>query len=174
MLEALIKIKASLREDSYQEISLEWGQLDLSFLIMENLERKLIKSVDKGNYVLKTELVNLVGDPDSHAIEMVSAYTHKGQYIGSAKDAAFLVDEKGIMPEISAPDHNVCSIGFCEKDKKWYGWSHRAICGFKIGDRIYEEEYGNDKTKFTKHGKKKIKDMKDAKLSAIRFADSVS
>ena len=24
-------------------------------------------------------------------------------------------------------------VGYSPKDGKWYGWSHRAICGFKIG-----------------------------------------
>jgi hypothetical protein len=28
------------------------------------------------------------------------------------------------------------SIGYSSESKKWYGWSHRAICGFKIGDKI--------------------------------------
>jgi hypothetical protein len=61
-----------------------------------------------------------------------------------------------------------------EEEQKWYGWSHRAICGFGIGDRIFEEKYGNDNTPFVKHGRKKIKTLADAKLAASRFASSVS
>ncbi|MDP1712428.1 MAG: hypothetical protein Q8K86_08225 [Candidatus Nanopelagicaceae bacterium] len=37
----------------------------------------------------------------------------------------------GVSPEKAAPDHNVCSIGKSSKDGLWYGWSHRAIKGFK-------------------------------------------
>lgn len=29
-----------------------------------------------------------------------------------------------------------CSIGWSERDQKWYGWSHRAIYGFKPGSKI--------------------------------------
>jgi len=32
-----------------------------------------------------------------------------------------------------SPDHSVYSIGFNEKEQKWYGWSHRACNGFGIG-----------------------------------------
>lgn len=28
------------------------------------------------------------------------------------------------------------SIGFSESEQKWYGWSHRAIYGFGIGEKI--------------------------------------
>jgi len=30
----------------------------------------------------------------------------------------------------------ICQIGFCEKEQKWYGWSHRAIYGFGIGSVV--------------------------------------
>jgi hypothetical protein len=65
-------------------------------------------------------------------------------------------------------------IGFSEKEKKWYGWSHRAICGFGIGDKIFEEDFGDDNTEYSKHGKKDIKNLEDAKQSAINFSDYVS
>ena len=63
------------------------------------------------------------------------AYTPNGDYIGNLKDARFLCETKGIKPEKISPDHNVCSIGFSSIDGKWYGWSHRAIFGFKIGSK---------------------------------------
>lgn len=34
-------------------------------------------------------------------------------------------------PELAHPNNKVCSIGLSKKDGKWYGWSHRAIHGFK-------------------------------------------
>lgn len=79
-----------------------------------------------------------------------------------------------IAPEKSTSDHCVCSIGKSAKDEKWYGWSHRAICGFGIGDRIFNERYGNDKTPFVKHGKRVIKNDADGREAAIKFARSVS
>ena len=30
----------------------------------------------------------------------------------------------------------VANIGFSEKENKWYGWSHRGVCGFTIGSEV--------------------------------------
>lgn len=65
-------------------------------------------------------------------------------------------------------------LGFSEKEQKWYGWSHRAIVGFGVGDKIFEPNFGDDKTPFVKHGKKTIRNMGDAKKSAKAFSDYVS
>ena len=46
-------------------------------------------------------------------------------------------------PEKSHPGNKICTIGHSKKDGKWYGWSHRAIHGYKT------------------------------RLQAIKFADSV-
>ena len=35
-----------------------------------------------------------------------------------------------------------CSIGWSEKDQKWYGWSHRAIFGFTIGSKVKKGDCG--------------------------------
>lgn len=56
-------------------------------------------------------------------------------YVGTLEWAEMLT-ERGIAPQKRDPDHNVCSIGFCEKEQKWYGWSHRAMCGFGIGSEV--------------------------------------
>ena len=71
------------------------------------------------------------------------------------------------------PDHHICSIGWCKFERKWYGWSHRSLCGFGLGDRIFEWDYGNDNTPFITHGGRVIKAFDEAKLSAARFADYV-
>ena len=65
-------------------------------------------------------------------------------------------------------------VGFCEKDQKWYGWSHRAVVGFKLGDKVFETGFGDDSTPYNKHGKKTIKTLADAKLSAQRVAKHLS
>ena len=61
-----------------------------------------------------------------------------------------------------------CGLGYSEKEEKWYGWSHRAIHGFGIGDKCVEC-YPTG----TKQGKI-IKTMEQAKEAAKKFADSVS
>lgn len=60
------------------------------------------------------------------------------------------------------------SIGFSEKEQKWYGWSHRAIHGFGIGDEALECYPGK-----TIKGKK-CKTLADCKEAAKKFAESVS
>ena len=64
-----------------------------------------------------------------------SAYSTAGDYIGDSK-WAFRLAKRGIKPEKSRPEHGVCSIGFCEREQKWYGWSHRAIFGFGVGSSV--------------------------------------
>ena len=66
------------------------------------------------------------------------------------------------------------STGLDEKKGIWYGWSHRAITGFKIGDKIFEANFGDDHTNFDQHGSKPIKTLDDAELSAQRFSKYVS
>lgn len=88
--------------------------------------------VFKAGYVLRRELVE-TGVSDEPTMEWTMAYTPDGHYIGCSRDAHRLVVKRGIHPQPTKPDHSVCSIGFSNKSGKWYGWSHRAICGFKIG-----------------------------------------
>ena len=57
-------------------------------------------------------------------------------YIGSMEFASKIMSDIGINPEKAKPTDNVCSIGFCEKEQKWYGWSHRAMFGFGIGHEV--------------------------------------
>jgi hypothetical protein len=66
-------------------------------------------------------------------MEWTMAYNPSGDHIGTPTDARLLCVNRGIQPVKREPEHSVCSIGFSVKDSKWYGWSHRAIFGFKIG-----------------------------------------
>ena len=114
-----------------------------------------------------------------------SAYTPEGDYIGNKKTAHFLCSKKGITPEKMYPHSKVCSIGWCQAEQRWYGWSHRAIFGFGIGDTVkkgdctnssgYTDEYlrthPDEDTSlpvgFT------ARDFADCKKMAIAFAESV-
>jgi hypothetical protein len=53
-------------------------------------------------------------------------------------------------------------------DGKWYGWSHRAVYGFGIGDKVKTGDCAYDGKEYT------IKDDDQAHETAVRFADSVS
>lgn len=63
-------------------------------------------------------------------------------------------------------------IGFSEKEQKWYGWSHRAIYGFKIGDKCKDGDLGVGDGYTFKDGDK-LKTLNDCKQRAIDFAKSV-
>lgn len=84
-------------------------------------------------YTLKTEKF--------HDVEMTSAYAPDGGYIGDEEAVKFF-EERGIQPELAHQSDKTCSIGFCEKEQKWYGWSHRAIYGFGIGSKVKKGDCG--------------------------------
>lgn len=90
--------------------------------------------VMKAGYVLRRELCEspCKGEPP---YEWTMAYTPQGLFIGDPRMAWQLCVKRGIRPEGRATDSSVASVGFSGKDGKWYGWSHRAICGFKIGSK---------------------------------------
>ncbi len=106
--------------------------------------RELIKTRRyKAGYVIRYE--QLTGDDagGGPGFVMRSAWTPDGHYIGSPVIAHRLVKKIGIKPELRTgprEEHcggHVCSIGFCEQDQKWYGWSHRALFGFDIGYEVF-------------------------------------
>ncbi len=107
--------------------------------------------------------------------EVIRCFTHEGDYIGSPTEARFLTVKRGLTClQPPTQDCSVCTIGYSEEENKWYGWSHRAICGFGLGDKIFIERFGNDQTPFVKHGRTTITNMRQAKTAATRFAESVS
>lgn len=87
----------------------------------------------KVGYEVRTEKV-AVGN--NEPILMKNAYNPSGEYIGNSRWAYRLCKIRGIKPEKAKLEHCICSIGFCKKEQKWYGWSHRAIYGFGIGSKV--------------------------------------
>ncbi len=61
-------------------------------------------------------------------------------------------------------------LGFSEEEQKYFGWSHRGICGFSISDVVKEGDVtaGELEVGF------KAKTLEDAKKMAKAFAESVS
>ena len=127
--------------------------------------------------------------PSSDELHMVTCYTNDGFWIGDQRRAQYLCEELGIRP-IPHPKTErgallPCSIGFCEKEQKWFGWSHRAICGFGVGDIVKEGDCtassGWTAEYLAEHPEAdkslpvgfKAENLDDAKRMAIAFADSV-
>lgn len=134
----------------------------------------------KAGYIVKDEYWKF-DETDDNPIIIRTAYTFRGEYIGDVKTARYLVVKRKIRPTKASKKHTVCSIGFSKLDRRWYGWSHRAICGFKKGDKLFTENYKlhlpeseRNKISFIKHGSVTIKNNKQAKQSAINFARYVA
>lgn len=87
------------------------------------------------------------------------------------------LDRMGIKREPPRqPSHTVSSTGFSEKDQKWYGWSHRAIAGFGVGDEVKDHDILSS---LSDVGGKyepgyKPKSLAECKAMAEAFADAVS
>ena len=97
------------------------------------------------------------------------AFNLSGDYIGDPETAEYLCNKRGIKPELRSESNQVCSIGFCEKEQKWYGWSHRAICGFGIGHTVKAGDSGFEGLAGTT-----AETLDDCRAMACIFAESVS
>jgi len=136
--------------------------------VYDNCEKVAWTKVFKAGYILQKEFIKLC--PDGKGIWMTVAYNHNGDYIGNSKKAYILCKKRGIIPELISKRHKTCSIGYCEKERKWYGWSHRAIYGFGIGHRVKKGDCSSERIAVGF----KIKNLRDAKKVAIAMAESVS
>jgi hypothetical protein len=127
-------------------------------------------------YIVREEVIDgddFGGVAGSGDVTMKSAYTVNGDYIGDPDMAKRICTELGIHPEKSDPAHSVCSVGFQPKEQKWYGWSHRAISGYGVGDVIDDDlEDGTGKVIFSKGSE--LNTLEECYQAAITFADSVS
>lgn len=148
--------------------------------------KKILKTVNhKIGYRVEHQLID-GAEYGCDDFESVSAFTTTGLYIGNSRWAYRLYRKWGIEPELKSPNSSVCSIGFCKKDQKWFGWSHRAIYGFGVGDVVkegdctassgYTDEYLKDHPDEDRSLPVgfKAKNLDDCRRMAIAFADSVS
>ena len=137
---------------------------------------------------------NIKTDPSEQPTIMASVLCKDGGYVGRVEDFLKLLD-MGILPESSKHNFNdaancghgsTANIGKSFKDGKWYGWSHRAMFGFQIGDVVKEGDCTNisgwTDEHLAQHPEADIslpvgfiaKSEEDAKRMAMAFAESVS
>lgn len=147
----------------------------------------------KAGYEVRTE--EIIWGDDNESVVMKSAYTvPEGHYIGSSVWAHRLIVRRGIKPEPREPAcaeanggrGRTCSIGFCAGEQKWYGWSHRALYGFGIGDIVKEGDLcassGWTDEYLVEHPEDDLslpvgfvaRTLADMKRMAVAFAESVS
>ena len=93
-------------------------------------------------------------------------YDNRPKY-ADGKTKVHFKDWLGIKGEKAKPDHTVDSYGKAEADGAWWGWSHRAIHGFGVGDKIKADTIGSGGKEFT------IKNDDQARDMAIAFAKEV-
>jgi hypothetical protein len=131
--------------------------------------------VMKAGYVLRTEEYDPgCPTPDGKMPVWTMAYTPRGEYIGDPKIARRLCVKRGIQPELRTPNSRVCSVGFSVKDGKWYGWSHRAIFGFKIGSKCAPGHCHYKPLCCGGRGQWTARTVEDARQMACDFAEGVS
>ncbi len=158
-------------------ISLRWKTSGVLHEVCRVFSASLQDGAYKVTVLEKKKLYNIVLFEDLHnpnSFSMKGAQNKSGDYIGEVSAAEMLCDKMGIDPEVSKPGNSVCTIGFCIRERKWYGWSHRAIAGFGIGDMIYEESFDSPRTPPQENGTEYIRTLDDARLAAINYAEDVS
>lgn len=95
-----------------------------------SIQTEVLSTEARNGMSYRREIWSMEGNP---SVEMDAVYNVHGVYVGDKETADFLAG-RGILPEARKATSNVCSIGFSHEDQKWYGWSHRAIRGFGMGD----------------------------------------
>ncbi|MGL4792427.1 MAG: hypothetical protein ACRC23_01675 [Aeromonas jandaei] len=92
-------------------------------------------------------------------------------YIGRVEEAWSLYKNHGIIRKQKE------YVGRSETNGRWYGWSHRAMCSFGIGDMLFDESYEAEDIEnipFKFRGSKRIETDEDAMQAAINFSNYVS
>ena len=144
---------------------------DISGFFDDQVLKELDRKVDGSYTFVKQIMSGKQWNCDDFEVETV--VNARGEYVGDPEFGRYLIRE-GIEAELIDPQHTVCSVGFCSTDNKWAGWSHRALAKFGIGDRVFEEAYGDDNTLFTQHGSVVIENLAQARQAACNFAAYVS
>jgi hypothetical protein len=132
--------------------------------------RRLLNIDDRGVYEIRTyRCFGKVYQGDDYTIS--EPYDKNVLYLGSIDMIEDLINSYGIDRfEKAIPKSTIASIGYSPSSKKWYGWSHRAIHGFSIGDVVC---YGDPAAEYLPVGFIS-KTLEDSKEMAKAFARSVS
>ncbi len=128
----------------------------------DSIVKVLISESVTPHYFARSEdWTHRLDDPGTDPTRILAAYSFAGDFLGEVVEAEQLIEHGITHFEKRTKESCGCSIGFSPRKKKWYGWSHRAIHGFGIGDTAAD-------------GLAKIKTFDEAKSAACEFAASVS
>lgn len=138
---------------------------------------------NKTNWLFKNDCV-FIEEPNGYDDgTSTSIYTKYHEYVGLAdlgNDAASVnfiykhrltnlmsINRAKGLP-LSKYSCNAVSIGFNEKEQKWYSWTHRGFCAFGIGYQVVKGSImdgGNHKYPFV------AKTLEDCLMLAIDIAE---
>ncbi len=139
--------------------------------IKDHYEMKIVKECfdDCGKYV---ECENNSLDIDK-IYSMYTVRTTKNEHIGDIGSAYNLLHFKHFKSYDKDDSIQICRA-WNPITNKVCAWSHRAMMCFGKGDKLFESEFGNEKTPFNQHGKITIKTQEHKWQSALNFANYVS
>lgn len=105
--------------------------------------------------------------PEKRSTKNIPTYANGGCKVRH-QDWLGLTKPEGITQAKASNGNNISSFGK-STNGKWYGWSHRAMYGFKVGDTVKPTDAGNvGKDEYT------IKTDDQAMQAAVDFAEDVS
>ena len=134
------------------------------------------KVIDTINHHPEMELTTW--HPDDKESQAAGFYMHivrtkdTGAYIGDIRDAYFKTNMHDFRTHREGSS-TVCA-GYDPFERKACGWSHRAMVCFRKGDKLFEEDYGDENTPFNQHGHSTIVVYRQLMESAVNFARYVA
>lgn len=99
------------------------GQVPPVSRVAKGVKVQVKSAVRRGPFVLQTEIVKY---PRQKPLEVKSAYSPNGVYIGGYGMARALRKRGIVTVQKAHSSHSVGSVGKDERGN-WWGWSHRAI-----------------------------------------------
>lgn len=144
---------------------MKFKEYDNKTFFVKKLQLKKVKNLNPNTLRIKTykrvDYIKTDIPMEKRTLKNIPRYSDK-------KPKVNFKDWLGIKGEKISQDHDVESFGKAEADGKYYGWSHRAIAGFGVGDVVKADTCGNTKGEYT------IKTDDQARQTAINFAKDVS
>jgi len=133
---------------------------------------KTLESEQDGGLIIETAEIKT---PAGETFTSNFAFdANTGFYLGDPEFARKLTNKFQISVFfLSSEKRAVATVGYSEAQTMCYGWSSSKICGFRIGDKIYDAEFEED-TSPEKHGSDVIKSREDCIQAAINFSEHMT
>lgn len=153
------------------EKDIRWSETEDQIKRGLHIEKTVITSIVNDRYVKNIEEVVIWPDKKER---LEVCYTRSGGfYLGSEKIAKYITERLGLYWIISTQKSKAANVG-CGSDGSsliWYGWSHRGMCSFRPGDKIFVPGISKN---FRESGFTTIQTLEQGKEAAINFANYIA